>query len=369
MVVAGFVLLAAALRAPFIGLFPYPDEAGLLIVAAHWRDEGPQLYGHLFVDRPPGLLLFYAAADALGGIEAARWLGLVLVGGLVVASGRVGWLLGGRRGATWTAAAAAALACTPATGALEVNAELIGVPLIVAAAAFALDAVRRDHSPRRRAGLLVAAGIAAGLAPTVKQNLVDGLVFVVVLVALEAWSGRWGLRRTAAAGGLVGAGAVLPWAVILGWFVADGPGATVLWDALVGFRIEAGRVMASDPYAAVTERLTQLPLLATVSGLVLLLIVAGWLLRRRLGQPVVVATGALLATELAGLALGGNYWAHYLIALIPAAVLLVASAAPPRVSRWPLTAAVVFTVASAVVASVGAVGVGRSRRAMSRRTE
>lgn len=104
---------------------------------------------------------------------------------------------------------------------------------------------------------------------------------------------------------MVAAGAVLPWSVILVWFVADGPGATVLWDTLVGFRIAADRVMAGQPYAAVTDRLAQLPLLAAASGLARLVLTAGWLLRHRLGRPVVAAAGAMLVTELAGLALGG----------------------------------------------------------------
>ncbi|MFN8195413.1 MAG: hypothetical protein U0R80_14155 [Nocardioidaceae bacterium] len=354
--VAALVLLVAALRAPFVGLFPFPDESGLLIVASHWRDNGPQLYGHLFVDRPPGLLLFYAAADALGGLVAARVFGILLVAGLVVAAGRVGWLVGGRRSAIWSAAVAAGLACNPATGAQEINAELIGVPLIVAGAALALAALRPEGPPRRRALLLVAAGTAAGLAPTVKQNLVDGLVLVVVLVGVAAWQGRWGVRRTATSWGLLAAGAAAPWVLILLWMVVDGPGTRVLWDTLVQFRVRAGEVMASHPYTAVTERLAHLPVLAAASGLVLLVAVALWLLRRALTEPAVVAGVAMLAAELAGLALGGNYWAHYLIALIPGVVVLVASAARRGTRTWPLLAAVVFTVGSAVVASAGSVG-------------
>src|SRR5688500_8515483 len=67
---AGIVTLAVGLalllRAPNVGDLAFPDEAGLLIVAQHWHGGGANLYGTLFVDRPPLLLLFYDLADSLG---------------------------------------------------------------------------------------------------------------------------------------------------------------------------------------------------------------------------------------------------------------------------------------------------------------
>ena len=71
------VLLAMVLRVPFVGDLPYPDEGGLLLVARHWHNGGPNLYGRLFVDRPPLLLRFWRTADLFGGIEPARLLGCV----------------------------------------------------------------------------------------------------------------------------------------------------------------------------------------------------------------------------------------------------------------------------------------------------
>src|SRR6478672_13499698 len=78
---AGIVVLAVGLalllRLPFLHRLAFPDEAGLLIVAQHWHEGGTNLYGTLFVDRPPLLLLYYQLADGLGALEAARVMGLV----------------------------------------------------------------------------------------------------------------------------------------------------------------------------------------------------------------------------------------------------------------------------------------------------
>lgn len=354
-VVAGLVVLAVLLRLPFLGLFPMPDESGLLIVASQWHDSGPMMYGHLFVDRPPGLIAFYAAVHALGGITAARWLGMVLVGVLVVAASRVGWLLAGRRGVLWAGVVAMALATNRATGAQEINAELIGVPFIVAGIALGVDAVRREHPPARQRLLLVAAGLLVTVGPMVKQNLVDGIAFLVVLVAAQAWCGRWGIRRAVSSLGLLSVGvAVLPVLVAI-WFVVDGPGLAVVWHTLFGFRVQAGQVISDGSLVAVGERMRKLPLLALSSGLVTVLLAGAWLLRRRLSHPVVLATGVALTIELVGVALGGSYWAHYLIALIPGAVLVVAATAAVVKRGVPMLLAVAFALTSTLVDTAAAV--------------
>jgi hypothetical protein len=354
-VVAGLVILGVLLRLPFLGLFPMPDESGLLIVASHWRDGGPMMYGHLFVDRPPGLLAFYALVNTLGGITAARWLGMVLVAVLVVAASRLGWLLGGRRGAVWAGIVAMALATNRATGSQEINAELIGVPFIVAGIALGLDAVRREHTPTRQWLLLVSAGLLVSVGPAVKQNLVDGVVFLVGFVAAQAWCGRWAMRRTLTTLVALAAGvAVLPVVVAI-WFVVDGPGLAVVWHTLFGFRVQAGQVISDGSLVAVGERMRTLPLLALSSGLVTLLLAGAWLLRRRLAHPVVLATGVALVVELVGVGLGGSYWAHYLIALVPGVVLVVSATAAVAGRGLPMVLAVTFALTSTVVDTAVAV--------------
>jgi len=70
---------------------------------------------------------------------------------------------------------------------------------------------------------------------------------------------------------------------------------------------EIKRVIAGQDASAPTRRLLTLPFLALASGLLLILCVGGWRLRRRLigRDPIVVATLAMTAAELAGVVLGG----------------------------------------------------------------
>jgi hypothetical protein len=339
------VLIAVALRVPFVGRPAYPDEGGLLLVAEHWSTSGPSLYGHLFVDRPPALLLFFLAASNLGGIEAARWLGLLFVSVFVVAAGRAGWLLGGRRGAGWSALTAAVLASSPVLGADEVNAELIGLPLVMAGVALALEAWHHPRGRTRELVLLALAGLVLGTAPMVKQNLVDGAVFVALLVLVQARVNRWPARRLATTLVSLGAGAAVPSLVLAGWAQFAGPGFGAAWEAVVGFRFDASAVLAAHDSPATEHRLGQLPILAVTSGLAAVALVALWRLRRKYRDPVVLATTGMLLVALVGVAGGGSYWPHYLITLVPATVLLVARAVGVRSGRvpWvPLAIAVAF---------------------------
>lgn len=351
--VALAVALAWLVRVPFLQRIAYPDEGGLLLVAGAWHADGPELYGRLFVDRPPLLLVFFRLAHELGGLLAVRLLGLCVIGGLVAAAGRAGWLLAGRRGATWAALVAAALASNPILGALEVNGELIGASLVLGSCALALDGVRRGEG-RLRWLLLLTAGVLASSAPLVKQNLVDGLVFVGVLVLATAWRDQWGLSRTARGFAALGAGAVLPVAATCVWVLVWGPGLGVLWETLVQFRLSAAEVIASTSSPSTQRRLVQLPVVALVSGLLPVLVVALWFARRRRDDPVLVATVALLLTEVGGALMGGSYWTHYLIALVPAAALLTGLAARagprPRVVGVTVAAAVASAVVGGVVA-------------------
>ena len=352
--VALCVALAVALRLPFVDRVAYPDEGGLLLVAEHWHTDGPGLYGRLFVDRPPLLLLFFLAGHALGGLMAVRLMGVAMVAVFVAAAGRAGWLLADRMGAGWAALAAAAFVANPVLGTHEVNAELIGIPLTMAGAVVALEAVRRQGGGPRQRALLVAAGMLLGAAPLVKQNLVDGVAFGLVLLAGQAWTRTWRVRRAAAALGWLSAGVVLPTLATGLWALGLGPGGSALWRAVVDFRFHASAVMAATPSPAVRERLGQLPVLMLLSGLGVVLLIALWRLRGRLlREPAVAASAVMLFVAAAGVLLGGNYWSHYLIALLPATVLLVGCAAAlPRPSIPSLRLVIAGALGSVLVANV-----------------
>jgi hypothetical protein len=344
---------AVLLRLPFLHDVPYADEGGLLVVAQHWHTGGPFLYGPFFVDRPPLLLAFFRLAVATGGLVALRVLGLGLVLASVACSARAGKLLGGPRGAVAAAVTCAALLADPRLGTREIDAETVGVPLVLLAAVLALAAVRQT-SPATRAAMLVAAGAAGGSAVLVKQNLADGLVFTLVLVVGSAVGRRIGSRRTAGEAGWVLLGAAVPLGAAVAWSTTS-TGAHSLWYALYGFRIASSSSLFASTSAAQVARLHELGRASLLSGMaVLLLVTLAALLRRGRPDAVAVALVAMLATEVAGAAGGGYYWAHYLIALVPATALLAARAA--GAVRRPLLIGLV------VAATLGStlVGVGRA---------
>lgn len=345
------VVAAVLVRIPFLDRYAYPDEGGLLIVAGHWHEGGPTLYGQLFVDRPPLLLLFWQAALELGGLRAARLLALVAVAVAVAVAGRCGHLLGGRRGTTWAVVVAATFLANPALGTREVDGELLGAPLTLLACLCVLSVAVSGASRWRDDLLALAAGTCGAAALLVKQNLADGLVFGLVLTVTAALSGAWPRRRALRVLALGGVGAALPLGVTALWAATEGPGAGTLWYTLYQFRIDATGVVVAHTTATTQHRLLTLGAVAVQSGLALVLLPGLWALRHRLrhGNPVPVAILAMVGFEVVAVGLGGSYWAHYLIELVPGAVLL-AGAAATQVPRRAMLAGLAFSVCSALAA-------------------
>jgi hypothetical protein len=361
------VVLAVALRLPFVSIFPSADEGGLLLVARNWHPGGPELYGSLFVDRPPLLLLFWRLAASAGGIDAARLVGLGAVALLVVSAAWAGYLLGGVRGARWSTLTAAALAATPLLGTQEVIGELLAVPLVMLSCALVLTAALPGRGARWQVLWGFAAGVAGAAAMLMKQNFVDGLVFAAGLVLMLRLTGRQSNATTGRllAGGL--AGVAVPVGATMLWATTRGPGLTVLWYTLYGFRADAADVIAMHRLTADEHRLSHLALVSVASGLVPLLLGYLWGARRRVrtGDAATVAVLALLAVEITGVALGGSYWAHYLIALVPAAA-LAASCMPALLSgrpAWPRTLLAVVVVSAVAATLTTALGPSRLARA------
>jgi hypothetical protein len=338
-------LLAVGLRLPFLGDGAYADEGGLLVVAAHWRTGGPFLYGPFFVDRPPLLLAFFRLADSAGGLVGLRVLGLGLVLAAVACAARAGARLGGSRGMACGALVCGALLADPRLGTREIDAETVGVPLVLLAAMLTLEAARAP-SARSRTTLLVTAGVAGASALLVKQNLADGLVFAVVLVL----STGVGVRARSGRVGWLALGATIPAVVALLWSTAS-TGAPGLWYSLYGFRLAASSALFGTTTASQSVRLQDLGRAALVSGLAVVVVIALVVLVRRRRDAVSLALVAMLLTELVGVAGGGYYWPHYLIGLVPGTALLLARAAPAVRRGWVLGVLVTAVVGSSVWAT------------------
>jgi hypothetical protein len=246
-----------------------------------------------------------------------------------------------RFGPVLAAGTAAVFTATPLFGGSVVNSEILALPFILAGLAAAVAAATRSGLPA--VGLAAAAGAAGALAALTKQSQLD--VFVAVLVlALVTRRGRLLLSA------LAGAGLTLLVALQVSHGLGTPPGE--LWHAVVTFRGEAAQVIAASSTEATPRRFAGMTgaLVATAAPFV----AVGLLVRLRgpatygvvdLRRPAL----AVLGWELLVVLLGGSFWLHYLMGLVPGLVLLAAAAAQRRLEAGPT---LVLPYAAAVVSAL-----------------
>lgn len=364
-----WVAAAAAFLARFPSLlWPLrPDEAGFLMVARSWDPEPGSLYGRYWVDRPPPIIWLLQATEAVGGPYAHRLVGALGCALLVLAAAAAAREVAVRAGVIdrsavrrvsgWVAVATAALVTNAQIDAVAAKGELFGIPLVMASCWLALRGVRRV-SPRDA----FLAGLLAMLAVGMKQSIVGGLVFGAVLLAGSLVARQLdrgdGLRCAAAAA----AGAAVPVAVVVGWAVAAGVRLETLWYAVVAFRPDASRVLATQSTEGATSRISVLLLIFVGTGMFLVVVLLGVRLRGLLRHDAVpvVAISAMLGVDLLGVALSGSYWAPYLLVPIPGLALALAVVLAhdhlDRVRHRLTPVTVGLVVLSSVVALVGWTG-------------
>ena len=332
-----------------------PDESGFLLVSRDWHPQPESIYGFYFVDRPPTLIGLFRLADVIGGAYAPRVAAAALVLLLVYAAYRTGLVLGGERAARWTGVAAAAFSGQPDFEMWSAKSESLGVPFVVVSCWLSLEALSAA-SGRRRTTFALLAGVSGGLALGMKQNLIGGAVFGIVLLVAALLTRRTKPREAGASLAAAAVGFAIPIVAVVGWAAAAGVRLHVLWDTLVSFRGEAFSVIQNSSKAAPAERFRELLVLFAVSGLALAL---GWFLLRlrpalrEVPEPT-VAVLVMVLIDLAGLVLGGSYWSAYLSAIIPGAVLAVAVVASlsPTPGRG-VRGVVVFAAVSSLVLTTG----------------
>ncbi|MCY7400706.1 MAG: hypothetical protein LH477_07085 [Nocardioides sp.] len=337
------------------------DEGGFAMVARHWRDGGPFLYGPQWVDRPPGLIALFNIAQRLGpyGVRlTATLLAVVLVAALASAAEAIG----GPPAAKWAAWTGFAFGSSVLLQAQRLNGELGAAVFVTVSIAALLRAVRVSTSRRHTVLLAILAGATATVAMLVKQNFVDAFVFAAVLLTVGvstrtnrlAYPPRKVLMVTAA----FTSGVAIPGAVTLSWATGHG-GVGALAYATFGFRADASAVMASWSWHAPLHRLALLALFSCLSGLLVLLLHLGWSHRRRLRHmdPLPWAVTATAVVEAFGVVAGGNFWPHYLVALIPMVALTAGLSVHLRVPGWQWTRRLVVVAAAttALISPVSAV--------------
>ena len=231
-----------------------------------------------------------------------------------------------------------------------VNGELLGLPFLIAGILAYVAAAASRHQVR---GFLLslAAGAAGAIAALVKQSMVD--VFVVAAVLLFTS----GAARRKLPGLLAGALVTIAVVVAAAW--ARGTVPADLWDAVVTFRVDAARELAGDSGNA-PARLAGLVGALAASGVPLVVAAFAWKGRGAPSRPgpwtapdLRVAAYALLTFELLVAFLGGSYWLHYLMGLVPGAVLFAAAFAQRPA---PVTRSIGGSLALAGVSAVAALG-------------
>jgi hypothetical protein len=334
----GAAALAALTRAPFLGSGIGPDEGGAAYVARQWA-HGARLYHDIWIDRPQGLLSLYRAIDALSDHAWAVRLGALLIGvAITLLVGAFGWTLRGPATGIAAAFVYAVVGAGPHTEGFTLNGELAAALPATAAVAAGVAWWRG----RRGGGWLFAAGMLGGAGVLMKQGGFDGLVAVGALaVAAQA-----SLGARARALGLVVAGALVPIGAAVLNALSVGFG-TYWWD-LVAFRANSRFHDGSRSYffdASFPAARDDVLALAAVA-LVGLVVTA----RRRTER---VLLGSWLIAALVAFNIGGFFWPHYYVQLVPVLAVLAGMGATVLRSRRLAVALCCAAMAPVVVTLVG----------------
>ncbi|MEV4704955.1 hypothetical protein [Actinoplanes sp. NPDC049316] len=306
--IAAAVVVAVLLRVPFLFTGLSTDEGGYAYVARQWA-RGDLLYSDVWLDRPQGLLLTYRALLAIDESGWAIRLGVVLAGAiLTVAVAAIGWGLAGRAAGVVAAWLYAVVGVAPHLEGMTLNGELLASVPSTVSIALAVLWWRRGRSLWWLAG----AGVLAGVALTMKQSGIDG-VLVGLLVLVLARRGKpvpvflAGVALPLLASALHG--------LAVGW--------SAYWTALVGYQLSALGGSGSNASTRWTDLGRQAGDIALGVVPVLLVSLLGW---RVLDRGARRLLGVWLFAGFIGINLGGSYWPHYFVQPLPALVVLAAVA-------------------------------------------
>jgi 4-amino-4-deoxy-L-arabinose transferase-like glycosyltransferase len=349
------IVLSLGLRLPFLRLPMVSDEGGYAYVAQRWLDGRGHLYDDLWVSRPQGIFAVYGFIQRTLGpsvidLRLGAWLASV---GTLIFVWRFARDWAGREIAALAAGIFALVAAAPTIEGFTANAEVF----LALPSAIAIWLLYRQRLAGWSSRHLLIIGGLAGIATLLKPSGIVVLPIAIGFVWLEGTAGiRVACRRSALL--TLGFVAGLAPAIIHGWLIG--------WNdflfASVTYRIAHQSSLTASPFAHVLAvgRLLLLSwwlfaaLLVPLWGrqralhgrLIAALPGGFWGFVRSSLQPTSVRRridaggrdpgGTLLRLWLlgclGGIAMGGDWWAHYLIQIAgPLAIgiaILIRDAAP-----------------------------------------
>lgn len=327
------ILLSLAARVPFLTIPMIHDEGGYAYAARGWLEGTGRLYDDLWISRPQGIFALYALVfETLGtSVLALRFTAWLFAALTVFAV----WLFGRRwtspRVANLAAILAALLLSWPNFEGFTANAEVfMGMP-----AAFAAFWLLRMAQTRWSASQLVGVGVLVGLSTVLKPS---GIVMLPV-----AWAVLWmvagsprreRLHRTGWV--LLGVGIVGAISFIHGYFLG--------WDNFFYATVTYRLTLQSSATVSLSRHAWAIGSLTYHSAPLVGLLLMTWAFRTRFPLRALLDAaspprrlrmrrpshpgGLLLATwtigAVAGIAMGGDWWPHYMIQLVPPVALWLA---------------------------------------------
>ena len=307
------------------------DEGGYLAIARAWG-HGRGLYRDVWVDRPQGLLGLFRLWDWLsrGHTSSIRVMAMLFGALLVVSTALVVWQLFGHVAARWAALICAVLSATPVLEGYMANGELLSGAVATTGLAVSVIGLGKPRIGR----WMFAAGLLAGVALSLKQSGFDGLMAMLLWLAIRAATEPDQRRRSLRAAMWLGAGA----ATVIGVLLAHAAsiGWQRWWWAIGGYRSSTLSLLSHPNWSTLrhTARYG-----ALVLGPSLLLGMAGLakrIARRAPRSPGLRASRHALVMLWLGTAsfafmIGGGYWRHYWLLLVaPISALAGVAAATMR---------------------------------------
>ena len=315
LVIVAAALLSVLIRLRMLWSPVSVDEGGYLAIARGWS-HGQVLYRDVFVDRPQGLLALFRAWDWLSGGSTGSIRIMAMLFGvlLVVSTGVVVREVAGGVAAGLAAVTCAVVSSAPVLEGYAANTELLSGA--VAAAGLAIGVV----ASRKRRPLLwfYGAGVLAGAALSLKQSGFDGLLALLMSLALTVvFAPR--LRAMALRAGAAVIGGL---ATVIGLLMVHGAltGWSRWWAAVAGYRLRTQSAFASADWLNLASTVPYaIVVLGTSAGLAVLGVeAAAHGLRARLRETM--APGAIIllfwfVAAAAGFLIGGGFWRHYWLLL------------------------------------------------------